>query len=186
MSALLVGPDTSLAAAAAGEGSSQDIDLASLPPEILAIIHSRLLQTDPSLRSCLALEATCKHLRSTLHSNTRYKAVSVKVGNLATAQVSSFWSWIAAHGRRTDRLLLRNIDLRNSTPALCSQAGLLQAKAVVVTAAVIYTLEPLRGLLNLAAVERRCLTRDAAAAEQMVPACLHHPPAAALDCPEHL
>jgi hypothetical protein len=132
----------------------QDADLDRLPAEILSIIHSRVLQADPALRSCLALEATCKHLRSTLLSNTRFERVSVKAGQLATPQGSdSFWRWIAAHGRRTDLLRLHNLELHHSTPRLCSHPGVLQARVVAVSAVLIDTLEPLRGLLNLAVVE---------------------------------
>jgi hypothetical protein len=127
--------------------------LASLPVEMLTQIHSCVLQADPSLRSCLALEATCKHLRSTLHSNARFLEVGVDAGQLDTSEAGSFWSWIAAHGWRTDRLLLQNLELRDATPALCTHAGVLQAKAVAVTAVLVITLEPLRGLLNLAAVD---------------------------------
>jgi hypothetical protein len=135
------------------EASMQDATLASLPIEILSLVHSRLLRADPSLRNCLALEATCKHLRSTLHSSTRFVAVSVEGVKLATTQEpGSFWSWIAAHGRRTDRLLFRKLELRHSTPSLCSQAGVLQAGAVAVSTVLIETLEPLRGLLNLASL----------------------------------
>jgi hypothetical protein len=136
----------------------QDTTLATLPIQILALIHSRLLRADPSLRSCLALEATCKDLRNTLHSTTRFEEISVKGVNLATTQEpSSFWSWIAAHGRRTDRLQLQNLELYHSAPRLCTKAGVLQARVVAVSAAAISdTLEPLRGLLNLAAVESRC------------------------------
>jgi hypothetical protein len=158
ISALSLGPRISPAAATdSHEGSEQDATLASLPIEILALVHSGLIQADPSLRSCLALEATCKDLRSTLHSNARFQEVSVEGVNLTTIQEpGGFWSWIAAHGRRTDRLQLQNLELHHSTPALCSQAGVLQAGAVAVNAVLIDTLEPLRGLLNLAAVECRC------------------------------
>jgi hypothetical protein len=134
--------------ASGSQGSMQDAALGRLPAEILPIIHSRLLQADPSLRSCLALEATCKHLRSTLHSIARFAQVSVKAGQLG----DSFSGWIAANGGRTDNLLLRNVGLRHSTPKLCDLAGVSQARAVAVSAAVIDTLEPLRGLRNLAAV----------------------------------
>jgi hypothetical protein len=135
------------------EGSVEDTTLASLPFEILALVHSRLFLADPSLRSCLALEATCKHLRSLFSSSTRFETVSVEAGQLATAQGSaSFWSWIAAHGRRTGLLVLDNLELRHTTPTLCSHVGVLQAGAVAVRAAVVETLEPLLGLLNLAAI----------------------------------
>jgi hypothetical protein len=135
------------------EGPMQETELASLPPEILSLVHSRLLRADPSLRSCLALEATCKDLRSTLHSSTRFDEVSVEGVKLATTQEpGSFWSWIAAHGRRTDRLVFQNLELHHSMPPLCSYAGVLQAGAVDVFAGMVHTLEPLRGLLNLASV----------------------------------
>jgi Leucine-rich repeat (LRR) protein len=130
----------------------QDTTLASLPTEILGLIHSRLFETDSTLRSCLALEATCKHLRSTLHSNTRYKEVRVNAGNLAAAQGASLFQWMESCGRRTDRLLLQNLELRHSTPALGSQAGVLQVGEVAVSATAVDTLEPLRGLLNLTSV----------------------------------
>jgi hypothetical protein len=128
--------------------------LASFPAEIIALVHSWLLHADPTRRSCLALEATCQHLRSVLLSNTRFEEVSVDARHLdATVGCDSFWSWVAAHGRRTGILRLQHLELRDSTPQLCSHAGVLQARAVTVSAAVIDTLEPLRGLLNLAAVE---------------------------------
>jgi internalin A len=131
-----------------------DSTLASLPAEILVLVHSWLLQVDPTLCSCLSLEATCKHLRSVLLSDTRFEEVSVDARHLAaTAGSDSFWSWIAAHGRRTDVLQLQHLELRDSTPQLCSHPGVLQARAVAVSAAVFDTLEPLRGLLNLAAAE---------------------------------
>jgi hypothetical protein len=142
---------------------------ARLPTEIVVLVHSCVLQADPTLRSCLALEATCKHLRSLLYSNTRFGKVHVQSRNLATAQGDSFWSWIAAHGRRTDCLQLHNLGLRHSTPQLCSQAGVLQAEAVAVSAAVVDTLEPLRGLLNLASLENRSPPTDAQGDVSMEP-----------------
>jgi Leucine-rich repeat (LRR) protein len=136
--------------------------LASLPTEILVLVHSRALQADTSTRSCLALEATCKHLRGLLYNNARFEQVSVEGGNLATTQQpDSFWRWIAANGKRTDSLVLHNLELHQSTPALCDHAGVLQAKTVDVSATVIDTLEPLRGLLNLAAVENSGPVDDA-------------------------
>jgi hypothetical protein len=159
-------PDPSSAAtdplpsvAATGEAclpESTQHTLASLPLEILALVHSRVCQADPSLRSCLCLEASCKGLRSLLLSNTRFEQVCVEAGQLGAAQQdasTSFWTWIAAHGSRTDVLLFKDLELTHSTPKLCSKAGVLQAGAVAVSAAVIDTLEPLRGLLNLAAVD---------------------------------
>jgi hypothetical protein len=145
----------------------QDGDLASLPIEILALIHSCVLRADRTLRSCLALEATCKHLRGLLHSNTRFETVFVNAESQAPTQGSSFWSWIAAHGRRTDSLLLEHLELRHSTPTLCSNAGVLQAGAVVVSAAVVDTLEPLRGLLNLIAVDYEGPNSDDDAADDV-------------------
>jgi hypothetical protein len=151
LSALSLAPaGPSLAAAGdSHEDSMQDATLASLPIEILSLVHSRLLRADPSLRSCLALEATRKHLRSTLRSNTRYKAVVVNTA----VQGGSFWAWIAAHGWRVDRLVFQDWELHHSTPQLCIQAGVLQAEAVTIQAAVIDTLDPVCGLLNLAAVD---------------------------------
>jgi hypothetical protein len=152
------------------EGPMQETDLASLPIEILSLVHSRLLQVDPSLRSCLALEATCKHLRSTLHSSTRYKAVSVEAGQLATAQGGvSFCRWIAAHGRRTDRLVFQNLELHHSMPPLCSYAGVLQVGAVAVDADTMSTLEPLRGLLNLASVLNHRIAHRASGGASLEP-----------------
>jgi Leucine-rich repeat (LRR) protein len=162
LGALSVASELSLPAAAAprqsDEGSVEDTTLVSLPTEILALLHSRLLQADPSLRSCLALEATCKHLRSVLLSNTRFKTVTVDSGRLATAQgFGSFWRWIATHGRRTGGLHLKSLALHHSTAQLCSKAGVLQVRGVVVTAPVLDTLEPLRGLLNLSIVVEEIL-----------------------------
>jgi Leucine-rich repeat (LRR) protein len=144
----------------------QDTTLATLPAEIIALVHSWLLHADPTRRSCLALEATCQHLRSVLLSNTRFEEVSVDARHLdATVGCDRFWRWIAAHGRRTGTLRLQHLELLDSTPQLCSHAGVLQARAVAVSAAVIDTLEPLRGLLNLAAVE------DSTAIMGLVPYC---------------
>jgi hypothetical protein len=136
------------------QGAVQDSAFASLPSELLAQIHRRVLQAAPSLHSCLALEATCKYLRSTLHSNARFEEVRVKAGHLpaTTPKGASCWRWIAAHGRRTDLLLLDNLVLHRSTPRLCDQAGVLLARAVAVSATLVDTLEPLRGLLNLESV----------------------------------
>jgi hypothetical protein len=137
------------------QGAVQDSAFASLPSELLAQIHGRVQQADPSLHSCLALEATCKYLRSTLHSNARFEEVRVKAGHrpATTPKGASCWRWIAAHGRHTDRLLLDNLALhRSSTPRLCDQAGVLLARAVAVSATLVDTLEPLRGLLNLESV----------------------------------
>jgi hypothetical protein len=122
VSALSLRPRISTAAASdSEEGSEQDTTLASLPVDILALIHSCVLQADPSLRSCLALEATCQHVRSTLLSNSRFDEVSVDAWLLCTAQDNdSFWSWIAANGRRTDKLLLQCLELDASTPTLYS------------------------------------------------------------------
>jgi hypothetical protein len=153
-SALSLASDTSLAAAGEShEASTESTTLVSLPIEILALIHSSVLQADPSLRSCLALEATCQPLRSLLHRNTRFQEVSVEGGNLASAvQGASFWSWIAVHGSRVDRLMFHNLGLCHLTPRLCSKAGVLQARAVSVhafmQASAANTLEPLRGLLK--------------------------------------
>jgi internalin A len=131
----------------------QETTLASLPIQILTLIHSHVFQADATLRSCLALEATCKHLRGLFSSNARFKEVVVKHENLATAHGDSFWRWIATHGTRTDLLRLQRLELHLSTPRLCSHAGVLEARAVDVNAAIVETLEPLRGLINLAAVE---------------------------------
>jgi hypothetical protein len=150
MSALSVAPAEPLLAAAAAGCCTANTTLDSLPVEILALIHGCVLQSDPTLRSCFALEATCTHLQRVFRSSTRFPQVLV----LPTAQnCRSFWKWIAVHGWRTDLLLLQNLELRRSTPKLRSLAGVLQASAVHVQAAAIDTLEPLRELVNLAAVE---------------------------------
>jgi hypothetical protein len=158
-SALSLAPDTSLAAAGEPpEASTEATALVSLPIEILTLIHSSLLWTDGSVRSCIALEATSTELRSVLHSNTRYGICSVESGCMATAtQDDSFRRWMASNGRRIDQLQLQ-MELRHCTPQLCSFAGVLQAGKVAVTATVVDTLEPLRGLVNLTALVKigRC------------------------------
>jgi Leucine-rich repeat (LRR) protein len=144
----------------------QHTTLASLPAAVLAQIHACVLQADPSLRSCLALEASCKELRNLLHSQARFKDVSVDARQLFSRQGgASCLRWIAAHGRRVDVLLIQNLELLHSTPPLCTLAGLLEARAVSVTAvrngySEINTLEPLRGLLNLAAADFTNVIRE--------------------------
>jgi hypothetical protein len=158
LSTLSVAPDPAAAAATAAgqqqsvEGPLQGVTLATCPIEILAQIHSYILQADPSLRSCLALESTCRDLFSTLYSNTHFRTVRVNAKQLATTP-GSFWSWIAAHGCRTGLLVLKHLELHNATPRLSSRPGVLEAAAVAVYAAMIDTLEPLRGLDNLVSVQ---------------------------------
>jgi hypothetical protein len=120
-------------------------------------------QGPTNLRNALALEATSKQLRSLLHSNARFTEVVVADSqHTVSSPGSSFWLWIAAHGCRTGRLVLRDLELRHSTPLLSAQPGVLQASSVVASAAVVATLEPLSGLVNLAEVVVQDAAPDAA------------------------
>jgi hypothetical protein len=168
LNALSLAPDSPVAAAGEPpEASTEATTLVSLPSEILTLIHSSLLWVDSSLRSCIALEATCTQLRSALHSNARYRFISMVVGSLATArQDGSFWRWMAANGWRIDQLRLE-VELHHSTAQLCTLPGVLQAGEVVVTPTVVDTLEPLRGLRNLAVFDCSHYARGAVSLEPL-------------------
>jgi hypothetical protein len=119
-------------------------NLSSMPIPVLDKLHGLVLEAG-GLSSALALEATCKELRSVLHANTRFR------GEVAVEEPDpGFGRWIKHHGHRVDHLHLIQWHLANDDLGLLHYVdGISQAGQVAITVDEAWSLEPLASLPNI-------------------------------------
>jgi hypothetical protein len=129
------------------------MSLSSLPTPVLCIIHQMVFKAG-GLRSALSLEAASKELCTLLRANTRFPGSEVTLASRWPAtdcHIATFWTFVAAHGHRLDRLELKEGPCWSSgwfrLPPLSVQEGVGRARSVAVSEC--SSRSPLEGLAGL-------------------------------------
>jgi hypothetical protein len=131
------------------------MSLSSLPTPVLCIIHQLVFQAG-GLRSALSLEAASKELCTLLRANTHLPGSEVTLARWPATDrwIAAFWTFVAAHGHRLDRVKLEEgpcwPSASSRLPPLSVQKGVSSARSVtVLECSSVSTLVVLAGLPNL-------------------------------------